>query len=81
MAYQLFPGDLLLLYSDGACEARPHPGTTGRDAPGVFGEDELVAALAATHTLDATSTIRRLTGTLAAHHGGWASDDTALLVT
>ncbi|MFJ4903434.1 PP2C family protein-serine/threonine phosphatase [Streptomyces sp. NPDC088727] len=77
--YQLFPGDLLLLYSDGACEARPRPGTADGGAPGVFGEGELVAALAATHTLDATATIGRLTATLAAHHGGWASDDTALL--
>ncbi|MFI7292114.1 PP2C family protein-serine/threonine phosphatase [Streptomyces anulatus] len=77
--YRLFPGDLLLLYSDGACEARPRPGNTGQEAHGVFGEDELVGALAATHTLDATATVRRLTEVLAAHHGGWASDDTALL--
>ncbi|MFB8118274.1 PP2C family protein-serine/threonine phosphatase [Streptomyces sp. NPDC055962] len=78
--YQLFPGDLLLLYSDGACEARPRPGmTAGQKGPGVFGEKELVAALAATHPLDATATIEHLTAVLAAHHGGWASDDTALL--
>ncbi|MEU0764711.1 GAF domain-containing SpoIIE family protein phosphatase [Streptomyces microflavus] len=77
--YHLSPGDLLLLYSDGACEARPRPGTVGRDASCVFGEDELIAALTATHTLDATSTIGHLIDTLAAHHGGWASDDTALL--
>ncbi|MFJ9110616.1 PP2C family protein-serine/threonine phosphatase [Streptomyces sp. NPDC102283] len=77
--YQLFPGDLLLLYSDGACEARPRPGNTGQEAHGVFGEDELVGALAATHALDATATVRHLTEVLAAHHGGWASDDTALL--
>ncbi|MFB7301026.1 PP2C family protein-serine/threonine phosphatase [Streptomyces rubiginosohelvolus] len=77
--YQMFPGDLLLLYSDGACEARPRPGTTGHLEQGLFGEDELIAALAATHTLDATATISYLTKALAAHHGGWASDDTALL--
>ncbi|MFD5695881.1 PP2C family protein-serine/threonine phosphatase [Streptomyces rubiginosohelvolus] len=77
--YQMFPGDLLLLYSDGACEARPRPGTTGHPEQGLFGEDELIAALAATHTLDATATISYLTKALAAHHGGWASDDTALL--
>ncbi|MFD4748741.1 PP2C family protein-serine/threonine phosphatase [Streptomyces rubiginosohelvolus] len=77
--YQMFPGDLLLLYSDGACEARPRPGATGHLEQGLFGEDELIAALAATHTLDATATISYLTKALAAHHGGWASDDTALL--
>ncbi|MFF3034758.1 PP2C family protein-serine/threonine phosphatase [Streptomyces rubiginosohelvolus] len=77
--YQMSPGDLLLLYSDGACEARPRPGTTGHLEQRLFGEDELIAALAATHTLDATATISYLTKALAAHHGGWASDDTALL--
>lgn len=77
--YRLAPGDLLLLYTDGACEARPRPGTpAGRRRP-LFGEPELAAALAATHGLDAAVTVKQIGAALAAHHGGWASDDTALL--
>ncbi|MEU0066784.1 serine/threonine protein phosphatase, partial [Streptomyces albidoflavus] len=37
------------------------------------------ATLAATHGLDAAATVDKITGALACHHGGWASDDTALL--
>ncbi|RWZ74620.1 serine/threonine protein phosphatase, partial [Streptomyces albidoflavus] len=44
-----------------------------------FGEADLHATLAATHGLDAAATVDRITGALADHHGGWASDDTALL--
>ncbi|MFD6826647.1 PP2C family protein-serine/threonine phosphatase, partial [Streptomyces sp. NPDC060085] len=74
--FQLGPGDLLLLYTDGAIEARPRPGEAGG---AVFGEADLAQALAASHDLDATATINHLTGVLDAHHHGWASDDTALL--
>ncbi|MFD9175403.1 PP2C family protein-serine/threonine phosphatase [Streptomyces diastaticus] len=77
--FRLTPGDLLLLYTDGALEARPAPGTPPASARELFGEADLHATLAATHGLDATATVDRITGALAAHHGGWASDDTALL--
>ncbi|WP_241192556.1 GAF domain-containing SpoIIE family protein phosphatase [Streptomyces sp. ADI96-02] len=77
--FRLAPGDLLLLYTDGACEARPRPGSPLGSAQPVFGEDELAAALAGTRGLDAETTVKEICGALAAHHGGWASDDTALL--
>nr|WP_255219981.1 PP2C family protein-serine/threonine phosphatase [Streptomyces sp. PVA_94-07] len=77
--FRLAPGDLLLLYSDGAYEARPAPGAPPEAAREPFGEADLHATLAATHGLDAAATVDRITGALADHHGGWASDDTALL--
>ncbi|MYR41967.1 GAF domain-containing SpoIIE family protein phosphatase, partial [Streptomyces sp. SID5910] len=77
--FHLDPGDLLLLYSDGATEARPRPGTVPEDARTIFCEEDLAAALAAAHGMEAAATIDHLTGILDAHHGGWASDDTALL--
>ena len=75
--FRLAPGDLMLLYTDGACEARPRPGATGSRP--IFDEAALARALAATHGLDATATIARIATTLHEHHDGWASDDTALL--
>nr|WP_275577960.1 SpoIIE family protein phosphatase [Streptomyces sp. M10] len=77
--FRLAPGDLLLLYSDGAYEARPAPGAPPEAAREPFGEADLHATLAATHGLDAAATVDKITGALACHHGGWASDDTALL--
>ncbi|MFD4986611.1 PP2C family protein-serine/threonine phosphatase [Streptomyces sp. NPDC058374] len=77
--YRLAPGDLLLLYTDGACEARPRPGTPPGAARPLFDEDALAEALAATHGADASQTVAALGATLATYHGGWASDDTALL--
>ncbi|MFF5638442.1 PP2C family protein-serine/threonine phosphatase [Streptomyces sp. NPDC012825] len=79
VAFHLSPGDLLLLYTDGATEARPRPDTAPEDAQAIFGEDDLAAALAASCDMDAEGTISHLTGVLDAHHGGWVSDDTALL--
>ena len=75
--FRLSAGDVLLLYTDGATEARP------RRAPGgtsdLFGPDALSAALAGCAGLDAAGVITRLGEILARHCGGWASDDTALL--
>ena len=77
--FRLAPGDALLLYTDGATEAREQPSTSEAFRP-LFGEDALADALAGTHGLDAATTISRLAQILARHTGDWASDDTALLV-
>ncbi|MEU6807921.1 GAF domain-containing SpoIIE family protein phosphatase [Streptomyces sp. NPDC046831] len=79
LPFTLGPGDVLLLYTDGAIEARPRPGTDPKDAGAVFGEDDLARALAATRGLDAAATVKQLAAVLEAQHGGWSSDDTALL--
>jgi serine phosphatase RsbU (regulator of sigma subunit) len=75
--FRLAPGDTLLLYTDGATEARARVGTAA-ERP-MFGEDALAAALAACHDLDAASTVSRLREAIALHSGDWASDDTALI--
>jgi serine phosphatase RsbU (regulator of sigma subunit) len=69
---------VLLLYTDGATEARRQLSAPEAVRP-LFGEDALANALASTHGLDAAATISRLAQILARHTGGWASDDTALL--
>ena len=76
--FRLAPGDTLLLYTDGATEARKWASATeaGRT---LFGEDALARALADTHQMNATDTISRISQVLARHTGDWASDDTALL--
>lgn len=75
--FRLDPGDLLLLYTDGACEARPsHASKVARP---MFDEDNLSAALAESHGLDAAATVERLARVLKSHHDGWTSDDIALL--
>ncbi len=79
VSFRLDPGDLLLLFTDGAIEARPRPGTAPEEAGALFDEEDLAAALAASHGMDAAATVEHLTGVLDAHHRGWASDDTALL--
>ncbi len=77
--FTLAPGDLLLLYTDGAIEARPRPGTHPDQAGAIFGEADLAQSLAGTRHLDAAATIAHLTAVLENQHGGWSSDDTALL--
>jgi serine phosphatase RsbU (regulator of sigma subunit) len=75
--FRLAAGDVLLLYTDGATDARPHR-VSGGTSP-LFGQDALAAALAGCAGLDAAGIIARLSGILAEHSGDWASDDTALL--
>ncbi len=76
--FRLAPGDLLFLYTDGACEARPDPRSALPHRP-IFDEEALAEALADTHGMDATATNARIAEVLDGYHGGWASDDTALL--
>lgn len=76
--FRLAPGDLLLLYTDGAIEARPAPGSA-EPRQAMFDEDALVKALASTRNLEAAATTSHIADALAYWHGGWASDDTALL--
>jgi serine phosphatase RsbU (regulator of sigma subunit) len=76
--FRLAPGDTLLLYTDGATEARARLSVPAAARP-LFGEDALADALAGTHGLDAAATISRLSQILALHTRDWASDDTALL--
>ncbi|MEV7404109.1 GAF domain-containing SpoIIE family protein phosphatase [Streptomyces sp. NPDC091267] len=75
--FRLSPGDLLLLYTDGACEARSRH-TVGAARP-MFDEDALARSLADCHGMDAAATVNGITQILGSHHSGWASDDTALL--
>ncbi|WP_432029894.1 PP2C family protein-serine/threonine phosphatase [Streptomyces sp. 1222.5] len=77
--FRLAPGDTLLLYTDGATEARARRGPSPALERPMFGEDALASALADCHDLDAQGIIARLGELLAAHSGDWASDDTALL--
>ncbi|MEU6957678.1 GAF domain-containing SpoIIE family protein phosphatase [Streptomyces sp. NPDC045714] len=76
--FRLAPGDLLFLYTDGACEARPNPRNSPPLRP-IFDEEALAGALADTRGMDAADTNAYIAEVLAGHHGGWASDDTALL--
>jgi serine phosphatase RsbU (regulator of sigma subunit) len=76
--FRLAPGDLLLLYTDGACEARADPRRPGPRRP-MFDEAALGRTLAGSHGLDAAGTTGHIAETLTAYHDGWISDDTALL--
>ena len=76
--FRLAPGDLLLLYTDGACEGRPDPRSTGPRQP-VFDEAALAGTLASSHGLDADATLEHIAAALIGRHNGWISDDTALL--
>lgn len=80
--FRLAPGDLLLLYTDGACEARPAPVPGGADGAverPMFDEAALARTLGETRGLDAEATTGHIARVLAEYHGGFASDDTALL--
>lgn len=76
--FRLFSGDLLLLYTDGAIEARPAP-DSGEPRQPMFDDQALVGTLAETRGMDAAETTEYIANALAGRHCGWASDDTALL--
>jgi serine phosphatase RsbU (regulator of sigma subunit) len=75
--FRLAAGDVMLLYTDGATDARPRRVSGGTSL--LFGQDALSAALAGCAGLDAGGVVTRLSEILAGHSGDWASDDTALL--
>jgi serine phosphatase RsbU (regulator of sigma subunit) len=75
--FRLAPGDLLLLYTDGACEGRAAPATA--DPRPMFGPEDLARTLAGTRGQDAAATLDAVAAALAARHDGWHSDDTAML--
>ncbi|WP_328917419.1 MULTISPECIES: PP2C family protein-serine/threonine phosphatase [unclassified Streptomyces] len=77
--FRLAPGDTLLLYTDGATEARARRVPGARMPRPMFGEDRLSAVLTECRGLDAAGIIERVERAVAAHTGDWAADDTALL--
>ena len=77
--FRLASGDALLLYTDGATEARVRPTGVSADRP-LLGEQGLSDALADCGGMTATGIIDHLNQVIIRHSGDWAGDDTALLV-
>lgn len=70
---EMFPDDLLILYTDGICEAKSEAGTE-------FGVEQLVETIQSAPQ-DADACLRAITSTLEAHRGRTEqSDDQTLLV-
>jgi serine phosphatase RsbU (regulator of sigma subunit) len=76
--FRLSRGDLLLLYTDGAIEARPAPGSRDPRQP-MFDDKALARTLAETQAMNAAATTGYIAAALADRYDGWSSDDTALL--
>ncbi|MGM1062229.1 PP2C family protein-serine/threonine phosphatase [Saccharothrix sp. Mg75] len=77
--FRLAPGDTLLLYTDGATEARPPVDGDGDGERPQFGEDTLARVLAECRGMDARQTVTRLGDAITEHDRGRPDDDTALL--
>jgi serine phosphatase RsbU (regulator of sigma subunit) len=75
--FRLSPGDTLLMFTDGATEARKPAG--GAAPRPLLGERAFAELLAGCAGLDAAAIVTRLQRAIAEHTGSWASDDTALL--
>lgn len=79
VTFDLGPGDLLLLYTDGATEARsPRCGVEPVPRP-EFGEEGLVQTLAACGGRTAEEVVGCLASAILEHTGGSSDDDVALL--
>src|SRR5436190_1021804 len=72
----LTPGDSVLLYTDGATEAR----APRHDAVELFGESALRSNLASARGHDATAIAATITKAVQTFSGGALTDDLALLV-
>lgn len=69
---ELFPGDALLLYSDGVTEARRSDGM-------LYGEERLADVLARARGLPAPALVKAVENGIYEHSGGRTHDDTVLL--
>jgi serine phosphatase RsbU (regulator of sigma subunit) len=76
--FRLSPGEVLLLYTDGAIEGRPAPGSV-KPRPPMFDDQALTRTLTETRDMDAAATTAHIAATLSSRYDGWSSDDTALL--
>lgn len=74
---RMSPGDLLLLYTDGAARRPDRRGPEPRQP--MFDDAALNNALPESCDLDALATTEYIAAAVTARHGGWASDDIALL--
>jgi len=70
---RLGPGDTLLLYSDGACEARDRSNEE-------FGEERLASCLAAVGRLDVATALTAIAGQVRRFEGGEPTDDLTLVM-
>jgi serine phosphatase RsbU (regulator of sigma subunit) len=76
--FRLGPGDTLLLYTDGAIEARPPVTIAGAERL-QFGEDALAGVLADCADMTAEDVVTHVGDAIVRHNLGRPDDDTALL--